>query len=75
MQNVLPLLCLFCSKGEKKKKSKVAYPELNKLATTKLVLLEVAFLAILIVLPSREHPISECSLKYLSDLVSEAVFF
>lgn len=71
MQSVLPLLCLFRSRG--KKNERVAYPELKELA--QLVLLEVAFLAILIVLPSREHPVTQCSLKYLSDLVSKAVFF
>ena len=55
------------------KKERAAYPELNELA--QLVLLEVAFLAILIVFPSREHPVTKCSLKYLSDPVSEAVCF
>lgn len=73
MQVVLPLLCLFYSRKKRKRKERVAYPELKELA--QLVLLEVAFLAILTVFPSREHPVTECSLKYLSDLVSEAVFF
>ena len=39
-------------------------PELKELA--QLVLLEVAFPATLIVLSSRKHPVTECSLNYLS---------
>lgn len=53
MQSVLPLLCLFCSRG--KKNERVAYPELKELA--QLVLSEVAFLAILIVLPPGNIPL------------------
>lgn len=39
------------------------------------VLLEVASSAALNVPPSRDCPATECSLKYLSDFVSEASFF
>lgn len=58
---------------KKKKENRIASPRTQRTGLT--VLLEVVFSAVLIVLPSREHPVTECSLKYLSALVSEAVFF
>lgn len=54
------------------KRTRLLNPELK---TTTLTLLLEAASSVLVGFPSREHPVAECSLKYLSDLGSKAVFF